>query len=148
MVKGLVIRGEENYYICDVCGMKKPVSQMAGKCSVCGKYVCSNCAEVITDEETGKTKIYCEAHKPQEEKSGGCFIATAAYGSPLAYQLDVLRAFRDQKMLENKTGKLMVFTYYKISPPLASVIAQKETLKKIVRRCIDPIVGFLKNRGF
>jgi methionyl-tRNA synthetase len=145
----LTIRGEENYYICDVCGMKKPVSQMAGKCSVCGKYVCSGCAEIVTDEETGKTKIYCEQHAPKEKKpSKGCFIATAAYGSPLAHELDVLRAFRDQKMLESKTWRIAVFTYYKISPPIASVIAHKENLKKVVRRCLDHVVGFLKNRGF
>lgn len=143
----MTIRGEENYYICDVCGMKKPVSQMAGKCSVCGKYVCSSCAEVVTDEETGKTKIYCEQHAP-EEKKAGCFIATAAYGSPLVRELDVLRAFRDQKMLESRTGRMVVFTYYKVSPPIASVIAQKGTLKMIVRRFIDPVVSFLKKRGF
>lgn len=129
----MVIRGEENYYICDVCGMKKPVSQMAGKCSVCGKYVCSSCAEVITDDETGKTKIYCETHAPEEKKSGGCFIATAAYGSPLAHELEVLRAFRDQKMLESRTGKIMVLTYYRVSPPFALFISRKENLKKIVR---------------
>lgn len=130
--------------------MKKPVSQMAGKCSVCGKYVCSSCAEVVTDDETGRTKIYCETHAPEkkEEKGGGCFIATAAYGSPLTHKLDVLRAFRDRRMLESKTGKIMVSTYYIVSPPLASIISKKEALKKIVRECIDPIVSFLKDRGF
>jgi len=134
---------QEPYYICDVCGRKKPVSQMAGKCSVCGKYICSSCAKMVGE------KIYCEQHVPVEEKkAGGCFIATAAYGSPLAYELDVLRAFRDQRMLRSKTGKVMVLTYYRISPPIASIIARRQTLKRIIRSCIDPIVGFLKDRGF
>jgi hypothetical protein len=134
---------QEPYYICDVCGRKKPVSAMAGKCSVCGQYVCSMCAIMVGE------KIYCERHVPAPPpQKSGCFIATAAYGSPLACELDVLRAYRDRKMLKSKTGRTLVFAYYKISPPIASIIAQKETLKRIVRSWIDPIVDFLKGRGF
>jgi hypothetical protein len=144
-VSPLVIRGEENYYICDVCGKKKPVSQMAGKCSVCGRFICSTCAHMVGD------RIYCEQHvpvpPPQEQKTG-CFIATAAYGSPLASELDVLRSFRDKRMLRNMIGKAMVVAYYTISPPIASVIAGRQTLKRIVRSWIDPIVDFLETRGF
>jgi hypothetical protein len=139
----LVIRGEENYYICDVCGRKKPVSQMAGKCSVCGRFVCSNCAKMVGE------KIYCEQHVPPPPvQKSGCFIATAAYGSPLASELEVLRAFRDQRMLRNRIGKTMVTTYYTISPPFASLIAGRQTLRRIVRSWIDPMVDFLKTRGF
>ena len=134
---------QEPYYICDICGRKKPVSQMAGKCSVCGQYICSMCAHMVGE------KIYCEKHVPAApEPKGGCFIATAAYGSPLAYELDILRAFRDQKMLTSKTGSVFVSIYYKLSPPIASIISQNENLKRFVRRFIDPIVGLLKTRGF
>jgi hypothetical protein len=135
---------QEPYYICDICGRKKPVSQMAGKCSVCGQYICSMCAKMVGE------KIYCERHvpAPPPQPKTGCFIATAAYGSPLALELDVLRAFRDRKMLRSKAGKIMVLTYYRVSPPIASLVARKEILKRIVRNCIDPIVGLLKGRGF
>jgi hypothetical protein len=134
---------QEPYYICDVCGRKKPVSQMAGKCSVCGQYICSMCAKMVGE------KIYCERHAPAPPpEKKGCFIATAAYGTPLACELDVLRAFRDQRMLKNEAGKVMVLTYYKISPPIASVIANRRTLRKIVRTLVDLVVSFLKDRGF
>jgi len=93
-------------------------------------------------------KIYCERHVPAPPPRSGCFIATAAYGSPLACELDVLRAYRDRKMLKSKAGRMMVFAYYKISPPIASIIARKEMLKRIIRNWIDPIVDFLKGRGF
>jgi len=134
---------QEPYYICDVCGRKKPVSQMAGKCAVCGQYICSMCAKMVGE------KIYCERHVPAPPpQKSGCFIATAAYGTPLACELDVLRAFRDRRMLKSKAGKTMVLSYYKISPPIASVIADRQTLKKIVRTFIDPIVRLLRDRGF
>jgi hypothetical protein len=94
-------------------------------------------------------KIYCERHVPAPPpQKTGCFIATAAYGSPLAFELDVLRAFRDQRMLRSRIGNVLVSTYYRISPPIALIIAKRQPLKKIVRSCIDPIVDFLKDRGF
>lgn len=132
---------QEPYYICDLCGRKKPVSQMAGKCSVCGQYICSRCAQMVGE------KIYCEKHVPEVQKSG-CFIATAAYGTPLAHELDVLRSFRDQRMLNSQTGKILVSAYYVVSPPIASIISERQTLRKTVRHCIDPIVRGLKDRGF
>jgi len=93
-------------------------------------------------------KIYCERHVPPPPQKSGCFIATAAYGTPLAHELDVLRSFRDQRMLKSKTGKVLVSAYYVASPPIASIISERQTLRKTVRSCIDPIVRVLKNRGF
>jgi hypothetical protein len=133
---------QEPYYICDVCGRKKPVSQMAGKCAVCGQYICSMCAKMVGE------KIYCERHVPAPPAKSGCFIATAAYGTPSACELNVLRAFRDRRMLKSKAGKVMVLSYYRISPPIASVIADRQSLKKIVRTFIDRIVKLLRDRGF
>jgi hypothetical protein len=73
--------------------------------------------------------------------SGGCFIATAAYGTPSAEQIDVLREFRDSVLLESTAGSLFVSLYYQLSPPVADFIAGNELLRTIVRELlIDPIV--------
>ncbi|GAG59642.1 unnamed protein product, partial [marine sediment metagenome] len=55
--------------------------------------------------------------------SGGCFIATAAYGTPTAEQIDVLREFRDVVLLESTAGSQFVFLYYQLSPPVADFIS-------------------------
>jgi hypothetical protein len=68
-----------------------------------------------------------------------CFIATAAYGSPLAPQLSVLRRFRDS-CLPNK----IIQAYYRVSPPLANVIAKHDMLKTLVRAALKPIIQLLK----
>lgn len=117
----------EPQYICDVCGKKKPVSQMAGKCVKCGKYVCSQCAKLKGD------KVYCP------NCAGPCFIATAAYGTPLATEIDVLREFRDSKLNMNLIGRRLVALYYTASPPLANVIAKSERMKALVRFTLTPI---------
>ena len=73
--------------------------------------------------------------------SGGCFIATAAYGTSTAEQIDVLREFRDNALLENTAGSLFVSLYYQLSPPVADFIAGNEPLRILVRELlIDPIV--------
>jgi len=86
---------------------------------------------------TGGFSVYA----PMEE-SAGCFIATAAYGTDTAGQLDVLRAFRDQVLLESTIGSQLVALYYDVSPPIADFIAENDLLRATVRELlIDPIVS-------
>ena len=75
---------------------------------------------------------------------GFCFIATAAYGTDTAEQLDILREFRDEVLLPNSLGARLVSLYYRTSPPLANFISQQEILRTAVRvGFIDPIVKIL-----
>jgi len=69
----------------------------------------------------------------QEPKKGGCFIATACYGSYDAPDVMVLRQFRDDVMLQSRIGKGLVSLYYTVSPPVADFIAARAGLKKLVR---------------
>ncbi|MCH7924992.1 MAG: PKD domain-containing protein, partial [Planctomycetes bacterium] len=54
---------------------------------------------------------------------GGCFIAAAAYGTPMADDIGVLRAVRDDYLLSTPLGTLFMDMYYRISPPIADVVA-------------------------
>jgi uncharacterized repeat protein (TIGR02543 family) len=75
----------------------------------------------------------------------GCFVATAAYGTPTAEQIDVLREFRDVVLLESKVGCQFVALYYRLSPPLAKFIAGNEVLRTLVRELmVDPIVRLIE----
>ena len=74
-----------------------------------------------------------------------CFIATAAYGTETASQLDILRDFRDQVLLENAMGSQLVEVYYKVSPPVADFIAKSDFLRAVVREVlIDPVANLLQ----
>jgi len=73
---------------------------------------------------------------------GGCFIATAAFGSPLAPQVRLLREFRDRYLLTNGPGRLFTAAYYRISPPLAEMVGNSEILRAIVRAGLVPVIGW------
>ena len=73
---------------------------------------------------------------------GGCFIATAAFGSPLAPQVELLREFRDRYLLPHPAGQAFVALYYALSPPLAELIAGSEILRAIVRVALVPFIGW------
>ncbi|MFC2038735.1 CFI-box-CTERM domain-containing protein [Chloroflexota bacterium] len=73
-----------------------------------------------------------------------CFIATAAYGTAAAEEIDVLRQFRDEFLRDSSLGTTFINFYYKTSPPLADFIAEHEVLRTMVREIlVDPVVAIV-----
>jgi hypothetical protein len=81
-----------------------------------------------------------------EAKEQACFIATAVYGSPLSEEVDILRQFRDEFLITNSIGRVLVAVYYRLSPPLAGFISRHQTLRTLVREClVNPAVTLSKS---
>jgi len=70
-----------------------------------------------------------------------CFIATAAYGTPMADEIQILREFRDEYLLTNPLGQALVDLYYRVSPPIAKFITEHPALKPVVRVGLVPAVA-------
>jgi len=82
---------------------------------------------------------------PASSSGSRCFIATAAFGSPMAPEVALLRAFRDSYLLTNEPGRIFVEFYYRISPPIADFISRDERLKQITRIALAPLIFGVKN---
>jgi len=73
--------------------------------------------------------------------AGWCFIATAAYGTPMAGEVQTLRDFRDEYLVTNPVGQALVDVYYRVSPPIAEFITEHPSLKPVVRAGLLPAVA-------
>jgi hypothetical protein len=81
------------------------------------------------------------AEPSDEQPSGGlCFIATAAYGTPMAKEIGILREFRDEYLLTNPLGQALVDIYYGVCQPIAEFITEHPSLKPVVRAGLGPAV--------
>jgi hypothetical protein len=78
---------------------------------------------------------------PPLKDAGGCFIATAAYGSPMAPQVDVLRVWRDRHLRPHWMGRSFIRAYEMVSPPLADAIRDSAWLRAAARVFLWPVVG-------
>jgi uncharacterized delta-60 repeat protein len=70
-----------------------------------------------------------------------CFIATAAYDSPLHPHVRILRDFRDKYLMPSKLGRTLVNLYYKYSPFAAEFITKNTALRIAVRVNLLPFVA-------
>lgn len=82
------------------------------------------------------------------ESGGGCFIASAAYGSYMHESVFALREFRDDVLLTNPFGTRVVKLYYQHSPPIAAFIEQHSIARLVVRVILTPIVYSVTHTAF
>ena len=81
-----------------------------------------------------------------KKDSGGCFIATAAYGSATMPEVALLRQFRDERLGRSQPGRLIIRLYEWASPPLAAWIAERPVARLWVRRLVlAPMVRFARH---
>jgi uncharacterized repeat protein (TIGR02543 family)/uncharacterized delta-60 repeat protein len=97
---------------------------------------------ITMDADKSATANFTAIPKPPEEKKKGCFIATAAYGSPLHPYVKILQEFRDAYLMPSKFGRMLVGLYYKYSPSAADFIAKRKVLKVAVRVILLPFIAF------
>jgi hypothetical protein len=88
-------------------------------------------------------------HEPNYEspKTGGCYVATAVYGSYDCPQVWTLRRYRDFTLAKSWYGRLFVRTYYAISPTLVKWFGNTEWFKNLWRPTLDKMVKKLQAQG-
>jgi len=87
------------------------------------------------------------ATQESSEEGGGCLIATAAYGSELAPQVQMLREIRDNQLMNTESGSAFMSTfnelYYTFSPTIADMERESPLFKEIVKAGLTPMLSTL-----
>ncbi len=82
-----------------------------------------------------------------QSKGGGCLIATAAYGSEMAPQVQFLREIRDNQLMNTDSGISFMTGfnqfYYSFSPTIADMQRENPIFKEAVKLWITPLLSSL-----
>ena len=82
-----------------------------------------------------------------EEEGGGCLIATAAYGSEMAPQVQMLREIRDNQLMNTESGSAFMGAfnelYYTFSPAIADMERENPMFKEVVKAGLTPMLSSL-----
>jgi len=119
-------------------------------------------AEVIDEEPPVDEEPPMESSKPvcgpgtvlknnvcvaEQQGGGGCLIATAAFGSEMAPQVQFLREIRDNTVLQTQSGSTFMTGfnqfYYSFSPAIADYERENSAFKEIVKIAITPMLTSL-----
>ena len=87
------------------------------------------------------------AVKPQSTASGGCYVATAVYGSYDCPQVWTLRRYRDYTLSKTGYGRAFIHTYYAISPTLVKWFGRTEWFRNMWKPMLDRMVNTLNSEG-
>jgi len=83
----------------------------------------------------------------EQQGGGGCLIATAAFGSEMAPQVQFLREIRDNTVLQTESGSAFMTGfnqfYYSFSPVIADYERENVAFKETVKIAITPMLTSL-----
>ena len=107
-------------------------------------------ALVVVDKTFGEKKVVEEtvvSNQESTEEGGGCLIATAAYGSEMAPQVQLLREIRDNQLMNTESGSAFMSgfneLYYTFSPTIADMERENPMFKEIVKAGLIPMLSTL-----
>ena len=92
-------------------------------------------------------ELFGETEASSESQGGGCLIATAAFGSEMAPQVQFLRELRDNTVLQTESGTNFMTGfnqfYYSFSPVIADYERENPAFKETVKLALTPLLTSL-----
>jgi hypothetical protein len=102
---------------------------------------------VVEAEPEPEPEPMMTSQPAEEKKGGGCLIATAAFGSEMAPQVQFLREIRDNTVLQTESGSAFMTGfnqfYYSFSPAVADYERENPAFKETVKLALTPMLTSL-----
>lgn len=136
LIRTVTLKEDGNYDL----KFKLPSSASSGKYDIV--------ANAQVDGETvTQTKSITQTTQKESKSGGSCIIATAAFGSELAPQVQLLREVRDNVLFSTNSGTSFMIGfnqfYYSFSPTIADWERQNPMFKEAVKTTITPMLSTL-----
>ncbi len=160
---------ENGYRICEHCGTKhiitaedqrasrstidlqEDVARLLEKCKEEPERAKKFATRILEiDPNNAEAQRILNANLYQTKKastSGGCYVATAVYGSYDCPQVWTLRRFRDDTLAETWYGRAFIHTYYAVSPTLVRWFGKVDWFRNLWKPTLDKMVDRLNRQG-
>ncbi len=126
-------------------GIKKAEEQAKAEREAAEAEITEELPVEVVEEES--EEIQTISNKEMSEQKSGCLIATAAFGTELAPQVQLLRELRDNTVLETSSGLTFMTGfnefYYSFSPTVADWERQNPIFKEAVKFTLAPMLSTL-----
>ncbi|MBQ3756907.1 MAG: hypothetical protein II873_07325 [Oscillospiraceae bacterium] len=160
-------REEGNYRICNYCGTKHiitvedrqispiavdlqdDVSRLLAKCiaePARAKKYAQRILEIDPNNVEAR-RILAASMQKNQSSGGGCYVATAVYGSYDCPQVWTLRRYRDDVLAKSWYGRAFIRTYYAVSPVLVSWFGETEWFRSMWKPTLDQMVKCMNEKG-
>ena len=102
---------------------------------------------IIMSQTPHMSEETLETLEKNPEEGGGCLIATAAFGSEMAPQIQFLRELRNNTVLQTQSGTNFMAgfnqLYYSFSPVIADYERENPVFKESVKVTLTPLLTSL-----
>jgi hypothetical protein len=126
---------------------KAAAEKAAAEKAAAEKAAAEKAAVTVEDEPEIEPEPMMTSQSSEEKKGGGCLIATAAFGSEMAPQVQFLREIRDNKVLQTESGSAFMTGfnqfYYSFSPAVADYERENPAFKETVKLALTPMLTSL-----
>ena len=102
----------------------------------------------VKEESVTKSEPAAEVKTNEEAKTGGCYIATAVYGSYDCPEVWTLRRYRDRKLMQSMSGRMFVKLYYATSPAVVKLFGETGWFNRFWRAKLNRMVDRLHADGY
>ena len=130
----------------DDTAAEEAAAKAAAEAAAAAKAAAAAAAAVEAEPEIEPEPVMV-SQPAEEKKGGGCLIATAAFGSEMAPQVQFLREIRDNTVLQTESGSAFMTGfnqfYYSFSPAVADYERENPAFKETVKLALTPMLTSL-----
>lgn len=99
------------------------------------------------EERNQKALATAQTYESKSSSRSGCLIVTAAYGSPMSAEVQLVREYRDGTFRQSYTGSRFMegfnIWYYSFSPSVARYIESHPLAKSVMQVCLIPLLDIV-----